>query len=78
MGDLYVGFTLGDIVGLAHERAITYSECAEIMEEKLNQRFPWIKPDEFYPLIKKKSSDHEDYCYRLITTGKKLEEMVRS
>jgi len=76
MGDLYVGFTLGDIVGLAHEHTITYSECAEFIEEKLNQRFPWIKPDEFYPVIKKKSVDGEDYCYRLIKAGKQLEEML--
>lgn len=78
MGDLYVGFTLGDIVGLAHEHTITYSECAELIEDKLNQRFPWIKPDEFYPVIKKKAFDAEDYCYRLIKAQKQLAEMLRN
>lgn len=78
MRDLYVGYTLGDIVSLAHERTVTYLECAEILEQELQRRFPWIKPEEFYPLLWKKSSNYENYCYQLIKAGKQLEEISRN
>lgn len=78
MERLYVGYTLADFLGFVNGGIVTYQECAKILEEELMRKFPWINPDEFYPLIKTKSSDYEDYCYRLIKTGKQLEEMVRS
>ena len=78
MESLYTGYTLADFLGFVSDGAVTYKDCAEMLEEELLHRFPWINPDEFYPLFKKKSSDYEDYCYRLITAGKQLEEMVRN
>ncbi len=78
MKSLYVGYTLADFLGFVSDRIVTYKECSRLLEKELLYRFPWIKPDEFYPMIKKKSSGHEDYCYRLITAGKQLEEMVRN
>ncbi len=78
MESRYDGYTLADCLGLVSNSTVTYEECAEILEEKLQHSFPWIKPDEFYPLIKKKSFDQEDYCYRLIKAGKQLEEMSRN
>lgn len=78
MGSHYENYTLADFLGLVSNHTATYQECAEMLEEELKLRFPWIKPDEFYPLLKKKSFDQEDYCYRLIKAGKQLEEMARN
>ena len=78
MESLYVGFTLGDIVGLAHEHTLTYQECAGILEEELIRRFPWIDPDKLYSQIKNQAANDLDYCERLVNAGKKLEEAVKS
>ena len=78
MESRYPGYTLTDFLGLVTDHIITYQDCAEILEEELMSQFPWIKPDEFYPVIKKKSVDAEDYCYRLIKAQKQLEEMLRN
>lgn len=78
MWDHYVGYTLGDIVGLAHEHAITYWECAEILEQELQRKFPLIKPDEFYQNIKRDVCGPLDYCERLVKAKKQLEEMARN
>ncbi len=76
MESRYQGYTLADFLGFVSEGTVTYQDCAEMLEEELMHRFPSIKPDEFYPIIKKKSFDAEDYCYRLIKAGKQLEEML--
>lgn len=76
MESRYQGYTLADFLGLVSDHTVTYQDCAEILEEELMRRFPWIKPDEFYPVMKQKAFDAEDYCYRLIQAGKKLEEII--
>lgn len=76
MENRYHGYTLADFLGLVRDGTVTYQDCAEMLEEELVHRFPWIKPDEFYPIMKQKAFDAEDYCYRLIQAGKKLEEII--
>lgn len=76
MESLYLGYTLADFLGFVSDGAVTYQECSRLLEEELMCRFPWINPDEFYPHIKKKSVDQEDYCCQLIRAGKRLEKML--
>lgn len=78
MVSLYVGYTLADIVGFARERTFTYQECAEILERELMNRFPWINPHTFYPLIRQNAGSDEDYCHNLVEAGRKLTEVTRS
>ena len=78
MKSLYVGYTLADIVGLASSNTFTYLECTEILEEELMKRFSWIDPAVFYPQIRKKAVNDQDYCERLVKAGKQLEEVVKS
>ncbi len=64
--------TLRDVLGLAEgngERALTYSECAEILEKMLLDKYPWIDPDNLYGTVRHLSSDKGDYCRRLVGLG---------
>ncbi len=66
------GYTLADIVGLAREKAITYNECADILEDELWQRFtPYISAN-FYQRLRLKAATTEEYCERLVRVGRML------
>ncbi|MEK6901874.1 MAG: hypothetical protein AABX37_06015 [Nanoarchaeota archaeon] len=64
------GYTLADIVGLADEqnphRPITYSECAEILKERITELHPERVTDLSYQVIHDFSADDKDYCHKLV------------
>tara|TARA_Y100000310_G_C20477816_1_gene713259 strand:- start:512 stop:748 length:237 start_codon:yes stop_codon:yes gene_type:complete len=68
----FTTYTLSDITGLVGERVITYGECAEVLEERLLQKHPWIDADNLYGAVRKLSSDAKDYCRRLVGLGRML------
>ena len=62
-------YTLTDIVGLADERnphrQITYSECAEILKERITELHPKVDTDLLYRVIRDFATDERDYCHKL-------------
>jgi hypothetical protein len=66
-------YTLADLFGLANSediyRVITFEECGEILEDRLQRMFPWIDPDFLYRAVEKASFGARDYCRRLVHLG---------
>ncbi len=64
-------------MGSARNSDLSHGECAEILEKELHRRFPWIDPGKLYLPLRAKSRSQEDYCYRLMGAGKKLEGVMK-
>ena len=68
---------LGDILLLSKpnkegKKYLTERECAEIIEYKLMDSFPWIEPNKIFRKAHDISTSTTDYCHRLIELEKKL------
>ncbi len=70
------GYTLADIVGLADEqdphRQITYSECAEILQEKIAELYPERDTDLLCRVLRDIATDIKDYCYKIVRAERLL------
>ncbi len=62
----YDGEMLGSIFRRATAGSIGYEHCAQLLEQQLQQMFPWIDPQQIYAPVRERSKDVTEYCRKLL------------
>jgi len=62
----YNGKTLDSIFRRATAGVISYEGCAQLLEQQLQQMFPWIDPHQIYVPVRERSQDVTEYCRNLL------------